>query len=217
MKVIGAGLGRTGTSSLQAALEELLGGNCYHMKTILLQPDHLQVWHDFATGKTSNINWKRLFEYHTASVDFPVCIYYRELMEIFPEAKVILTHRDPELWWNSFIRLQKLFNKARLFSFCVPRLQKIFRFTDKIIIDDFFEGKLEKQNCIKIFERHNTDVRAKVPKDRLLEYNIKQGWEPLCDFLNIKVPDTPFPHLNSGIEPLQKLFRRTLLRWILRR
>jgi len=217
MKVIGAGLGRTGTSSLQAALEELIGGNCYHMKTILLQPAHLQVWHDLATGKTSKINWKRLFECYTASVDFPVCIYYRELMEIFPKAKIILTHRDPELWWNSFIRLQNLVNKARLLSFCVPRLQKVSCFTEKIIIDDFFDGKLEKQNCIKIFERHNASVRATVPKDRLLDYNIKQGWEPLCDFLNVKIPDTPFPHLNSGIEPLQKLFRKTLSRWILRR
>jgi len=74
MKVIGAGLGRAGTSSLQTTLEELLEGKCYHMKTILLQPNHLQIWHNYAVGKTSKINWEKLFKNYTASVDFPVCI-----------------------------------------------------------------------------------------------------------------------------------------------
>lgn len=89
MKVVGAGFGRTGTSSLQAAPEELLDGKCYHMKSVLLQPEHLQVWHDFAAGKMPRMNWKRLFQGYVAAVDFPVCMYYKELITIFPDARVV--------------------------------------------------------------------------------------------------------------------------------
>jgi len=96
LKVIGAGFGRTGTSSLQAVLEDLLGGKCYHMKEIMMQSAHLQAWHDFAVGKTPAMDWEWLFADYRAAVDCPVCMYYDELMEVFPEAKVILTVRDPE-------------------------------------------------------------------------------------------------------------------------
>jgi hypothetical protein len=209
-KVIGAGFGRTGTSSLQVALEELLGGKCYHMKDIMLQPAQLQAWHDFAVGKTPVMDWKRLFAGYTAAVDCPVCMYYEELMEAFPEARVILTVRDPQHWWKSFNRLMSIVDKARLLRFLAPKLRKVARFTDKIIIQDVFEGRMEKEHCIRIFEMHNNRVRKVVPKDRLLEYNITQGWEPLCKFLKVPIPETPFPHLNAGKRSLYKLFGKTL-------
>ena len=206
MQVIGAGFGRTGTSSLQSALQELLGGKCYHMKDIMTNPVQLRIWHDFAVGKTASPDWKHLFAGYAAAVDCPVCLYYKELMEVFPDAKVVLTLRDPESWWKSHNRLMSLTRKARLFCCISRRLSMIARFTDKLIIENVFEGRLEKEHCIRIFERHNTCVRETVPRNRLLEYDVRQGWEPLCNFLNIAVPDRPFPHLNAGRWSLYKLF-----------
>jgi len=217
MQVIGAGFGRTGTSSLQAALEVLLGGPCYHMKSVLLQDDHLQTWLDFATGTTHEMNWRRLLHGYSAAVDFPVCIYYRELMAAYPGAKVVLTIKDPLQWWASFSRLQSLTDKARLLCFCVPRLRKIARFTDKLIIQGVFGGQLDKDVCIAVYNRHIAEVRFAVPRERLLEFDVRQGWDPLCGFLGRPVPQEPFPHLNAGMEPLRRLFRQTLVRWMLRR
>ncbi len=212
MQVIGAGFGRTGTSSLQKALEELLGGRCYHMKDIMTNPVQLQSWHDFAVGKTSSLDWKRLLEGYAAAVDCPVCLYYKELMDVFPEAKVILTLRDSDSWWRSFNRLMSLVDKARLLCFLSPKLSKVARFTDTIIIENAFNGKLEKEQCIHIFESHNAAVRKTVPQERLLEYDVRQGWQPLCDFLGLTVPDNHFPHLNAGRWSLYKLFGKGILR-----
>lgn len=212
MHVIGAGFGRTGTSSLQAALEELLGGRCYHMKDIMTKPSQLQAWHDFAVGQTSALDWTLLFAGYVAAVDCPVCLYYKELMAVFPEAKIVLTLRDSESWWYSFNRLMSLVGKARLLCFISRRLRKIARFTDTIIIENVFKGQLEKEHCIGIFECHNAAVRKAVPRERLLEYDVRQGWKPLCDFLGIAVPDKPFPHLNAGRRSLYKLFGKGMLR-----
>ena len=217
LKIIGAGFGRTGTSSLQAALEELLGGKCYHMKEIMMQSAHLRAWHDFAVGKTPAMDWEWLFADYRATVDCPVCMYYDELMEVFPEAKVILTVRDPEQWWKSFNRLMSTVNKARLLCFLVPKLRKIAQFTDKIIIEDVFGGRLEKEHCIRIFKKHNDAVRNVVPRDRLLEYDVKQGWEPLCAFLDVPIPGKPFPHLNAGKRSLYQLFGKAVLHGLRRR
>jgi hypothetical protein len=212
MKVIGAGFGRTGTSSLQAALEELLGGKCYHMKDIMMYPAQLKMWHEFALGKTPSMDWDRLFAGYVASVDCPACIYYKEIMGVFPEAKIILTVRDSQSWWKSFNRLMSLVDNARLMRFFIPKLRKLSQFADKIIIENVFGGRMEKENCINIFERHNQEVREWVPKGRLLEYDVAHGWKPLCDFLGVAIPKKPFPHLNAGKRSLYKLFGQSALK-----
>jgi len=212
MHIIGAGFGRTGTTSLQKALEELLGGRCYHMKDIMTNRVQLDAWHDFAVGRTPALDWKLLFEGYTAAVDCPVCLYYKELMNVFPEAKVILTLRDSESWWKSFNRLMSLVGKARLLCFMSRRLRMIARFTDTIIIENAFDGRLEKEHCMRIFESHNAAVRTTVPSERLLEYDVQQGWQPLCDYLGLTVPDKPFPHLNAGRRSLYTLFGKGMLR-----
>ena len=212
MEAIGAGFGRTGTSSLQAALEELLGGKCYHMKDIIMHPAQLQAWHEFAVGKKSTMDWELLFEGYVAIVDCPACIYYKEIMEVFPEAKIILTVRDSQSWWKSFNRLMSMVDKARLLRFFIPKLRKLSQFADKIIIENVFGGRMEKENCINIFERHNQEVRELVPKDRLLEYDVAQGWKTLCEFLGVEVPKKPFPHLNAGKRSLYKLFGQSVLK-----
>jgi hypothetical protein len=163
------------------------------------------------------MDWRRLLQGYAAAVDFPACIYYRELMAAFPEAVVVLTLKDPLQWWESFSRLQRLTSKARLLCFCIPKLRNIARFTDKVIIQDVFGGRLDKETCIAAYSRHIAGVRAAVPRSRLLEFDVRQGWEPLCGFLGRPVPQKPFPHLNAGMEPLRRLFRQTLLRWMLGR
>jgi hypothetical protein len=217
MKVIGAGFGRTGTSSLQSALEEILGGECYHMMTISRRPDHLRAWHDFALGKTPEMDWKGLFKDYVACVDFPVCMFYRELMEVFPDAKVILTVRDPQSWWRSFNVLMSIVSKARWLRFFGPNLRRNIEFSDKLVTENTFGGRLEKENCIKVFERHNQEVRESVPEERLLEFDVTQGWEPLCEFLNLPIPEKKFPHLNAGGKTLRKLYRQTVLKGFVQR
>ena len=217
MKVIGAGFGRTGTASLQSALEQLLGGACYHMKALIMRPDHLRAWHDFATGTTPRMDWQRLLSGYEACADFPACLFYRQLMDVFPGAKVVLTVRDAESWWKSFSLLLKTVNRARWLRFFGPRLHMLIEFADRIIVQDAFGGSLEKDHCIQAYERHNSEVRAAVPEGRLLEFDVRQGWEPLCSFLSVPVPQTGFPHMNAGDETLRKLFRRTVLKGLMHR
>jgi hypothetical protein len=217
MQIIGAGFGRTGTSSLQQALEKLLGGPCYHMTAVIRQPEHLRAWYAFATGGTACMDWQKLMEGYAACVDFPACLYYRELMATFPQAKVILTLRDSESWWRSFSLLLKTVNSARWLRFFGPRLRMLIGFADRIIVRDAFGGSLEKERCIEAYERHIRQVRAEVPESRLLEFDVRQGWEPLCAFLGAPVPQCPFPHRNAGDAVLKKLFRRTVADSFLRR
>ena len=211
MHVIGAGFGRTGTASLKNALERLLGGPCYHMTTLISRPDHVQAWADFAAGRRP-MNWHQLLAGHVAAVDFPVCIYYRQLLEVFPEARVVLTLRDPNKWWNSFSRLLTTVNRVRWMRHLSPRLRLLVEFADIIITRNTFDSRLEREHCIHIFERHNAAVRALVPAERLLAFDIADGWEPLCAFLQLPVPAEPFPHEHAGRIPLRQTLRRMLLR-----
>jgi hypothetical protein len=99
----------------------------------------------------------------------------------------------------------------------VPRLRTIARFTDTLIVQKVFGGTLERDSCIAVYNRHIAEIRASVPRERLLEFDVQQGWEPLCDFLKKPVPPVSFPHMNAGMEPLRRLFRQTLLQWLFRR
>lgn len=217
MQVIGAGFGRTGTTSLQSALEQILGSPCYHMTAIIKNPDHLRAWHSFATGATARMDWATLMKGYAACVDFPACLFYRQLMETFPEAQVILTVRDSESWWRSFSMLLRTVNSARWLRFFGLRLRMLIEFADRIIVQEAFSGSLEKERCIAAYEQHIRDVREHVPAGRLLEFDVRQGWEPLCEFLSVPVPQNPFPHMNTGDRALQKLFRRTVLKALMRR
>jgi hypothetical protein len=207
MQVIGAGFGRTGTMSMQAALE-LLGYRCYHMKEITERPGHLQAWHEFVSGR-ARMDWKTLFESYEATVDFPACIYYRELLQEFPDAKVILTVRDPERWYQSFLTLQQTTDRFRVFRF-VPRARRFLNFVD-LLLGKVFDRPRDHDNCINVFNRHNQEVQEHVPADRLLVFRVQEGWEPLCKFLGCEVPEgIPFPHLNEGKETLEALVRERL-------
>jgi len=207
MQVIGAGFGRTGTMSMQAALE-LLGYRCYHMQEITKDPRHLPAWHAFVIG-AAQMDWKRLFAGYDATVDFPACAFYRELLVEFPDAKVVLTVRDPERWFQSFLTLQETTDRFRIFRF-VPRVRRFLNFVD-LLLGKVFNSPRDHDHCIDVFKRHNQEVKAYVPADRLLVFQVQEGWEPLCKFLGREVPaGTPFPHLNEGRASLEKLAREHL-------
>jgi hypothetical protein len=203
MKIIGAGYGRTGTVSLQQAFEHL-GYPCYHMQEVMKAYDrgHVEQW-DAALGG-QNIDWDALFAGYEATVDFPACVFYQELMEAFPDALVILSIRDPEHWWNSYAKLLNLVSKATWFNF-VPMFRK-FSAMNTHLMDKVFGGSLttlSKDDYIAQYLRHIDEVKETVPAERLLVYSVTEGWEPLCKFLGHPIPDRPFPHANAGISELR--------------
>jgi Sulfotransferase domain len=202
IKVIGAGLGRTGTLSLKAALEELGFSRCYHMTDVFAHRDHAKVWDDAAHGQP--VDWETLFQGYQATVDWPGCAFYEEFMQRYPDAKVILSVRNPERWYES--ARQTIFYARNAFpgwmSFVVPRMRRFTRMIDRLVWKGLFEGRFEdKAYAINVFNRHNEQVQRVVPVDRLLVYEVQQGWEPLCNFLGVPVPaDKKFPHLNDTVE-----------------
>ena len=213
IEVIGAGLGRTGTKSLQAALETLGYGPCYHMTEVFGHPEHLPMWEAATRGEP--VEWERIFGGYRATVDWPGAAFYERLMEAYPRAKVILTVRDPERWYESVRSTIYDVRKpasSQLFSFVarfVPRLRNTRRaalLVSDLVWKQTFGDRFEDRKCaLETFSHINQQVRERVPEDRLLVYEISEGWQPLCDFLGAEPPEgVPFPHLNDT-----KSFRRT--------
>ena len=192
LKVIGAGFGRTATASLKYALETLLEMPCYHMSEVLGKAGHVDLWLDAAAGKP---DWDAIFDGYGATVDFPASNYWRELAAAYPDAKVLLSLRDPERWYQS--------TQETIFS---PRLQEFQTGTKwgkmiKATIDDHLGGNMnDRESLIQAFNAHNDAVRAAFDEDRLLVFEAKQGWGPICAFLGVDEPTEPFPHVNSKEE-----------------
>jgi hypothetical protein len=199
IQVIGAGFGRTGTLSLKAALEELGFNKCYHMIEVFARMRDAGIW--AAAGRGEPVDWDSLFAGFRATVDFPSCMFYRELMAKYPEAKVVLTVRDPERWYDSTRETIYFARTAfpKWAAVLIPRMRGFRRMVDQIW-GGVFQGRFEDRAfAIDAFNRHNEQVRREVPADRLLVYEISQGWGPLCAFLGAPVPEgKPFPHLNDA-------------------
>ena len=211
MRVIGAGFGRTGTLSLKSALEELAFGPTYHMQEIMRRPSHIERWHRFAL--TGHADWDALFSGFDSGVDYPVCCVWEELAAHFPDAKVVLTVRDPERWWTSTASTIYGFRTAFAgwLQHLVPVVGHFVEMIDRLIWDGLFDGRfLDQHHAIHVYEEHIDRVRDTCPPERLLVFDVAEGWEPLCAFLNVPVPARPFPHLNDA-----KVTRRvvTSVRW----
>ena len=215
LEVIGAGFGRTGTMSLKVALEELGFGPCYHMTEVYANPEHMEPWEAAARGDP--VDWKKLFRDYRATVDWPSTAYYEELMNRYPEARLILTVRDPDRWYESarntiynvqYVASSPIFSLGALF---VPRMRHLRRaalMARDLVWEEVFDGRFEDRGyAIEVFNRWNEEVRLRVPAERLLAYEVKDGWEPLCEFLGVEAPDIPFPYLNDA-EAFQKMIRR---------
>jgi hypothetical protein len=191
LSVIGAGFGRTGTLSLKQALEELGVGPCYHMMEVIKKPGGAAQWEAVADGKA--LDWEDVFDGFRSTVDWPSATYYRELAEAFPDAKVILSLRDPESWFAS--------TQATIFkqAFDDPNDQ-FSRMASKVIGRLFDHRMHDKAHVIGVYNRHNETVQQVIPADRLLVYNVAEGWSPLCAFLGVPVPEGPMPKVNSTEE-----------------
>ena len=192
LAVIGAGLPRTGTSSLKLALEQLGLGPCYHMREILSYPERARDWEAAADGKP--VDWEAVFKGYRSTTDAPGCHFYKQLAQHYPAAKLILSLRDPDSWFSSTQEtiLQPFVMKMHTAMGTLGMCNKIGWGDDPKLRD--------KDYMIARFHRHNVDVLKAIPKDRLLVFEAKQGWAPLCAFLGVPVPSTPYPHVNSREE-----------------
>ena len=225
MEIIGAGFGRTGTRSLKTALEELGFGPCYHMVEVFEHPEHADVWQ--AAWRGEPVGWEGLLGDYRAAVDWPACTFYGELMERYPDAKVLLSVRDPERWYESVrntIYELSSFNSGLGFSRVAFAVVTLFAFgrssrgnpVENIIWEGTFDRRFEnKAYAIGVFEKHNEEVKRRVPPDKLLVYEVKEGWGPLCAFLGVEEPDRPFPRLNDTAEMRRRLRVMRTLSYVL--
>jgi sulfotransferase family protein len=202
MKLIGAGFGRTGTLSMKVALEQLGYGPCYHMTEVFEHPDRIALFRAAAAGEP--VDWDAVFAGYESTVDWPGVSFWRELVARYPDAKVLLTVRDPERWYAS---VRSTIHPAahpdspelRALAAAMPGIAEGRELTDLLIWEREFSGRGDDPEYVKrVFTEHNAAVRREVPADRLLVYRVGDGWEPLCAFLGVPVPDEPFPHLNDG-------------------
>jgi Sulfotransferase domain len=186
LKIIGAGFPRTGTTTLKKSLEILGFDKTYHFKDLIANPDKLKYWLEIEnTGQT---DYAQLFDGYMASVDFPGYPYYKLLMEKYPDAKVILTLRDFESWYESNYNT---IWQVQPTNDCLEFMHKTY------LVKQFDDNFASKEIAEKKFNAHNNEVNEFVPKEQLLVYEVKNGWEPLCSFLDLPIPDESFPHLNK--------------------
>ncbi|HZO91909.1 MAG TPA: sulfotransferase [Chthonomonadaceae bacterium] len=196
LRVIGAGLGRTGTHSLKLALERLLGAPCYHMVEVFAHPEHVSAWHSAAEGRMPD--WHTLLAGYAAAVDWPAGAFWPELSEAFPDALVVLSVRDPQSWWESAHNTIFQAIPSR------PPDSDWRKMIDAMMTNRFTSALDDPQACIAAFERHNARVRETVPRERLLEWNVAEGWAPLCAALGVPIPEEPFPRTNTREEWLAR-------------
>jgi hypothetical protein len=211
LRVVGAGLGRTGTYSLKIALERLLGAPCYHMAEVFKRPADMDVWRAAANGKLPD--WHKLYGGFGATVDWPSAAFWFEIAEAFPDAVILLSHRPADAWWKSATHtIFEGFRRERKPADApaarpgdqpaggpadnpafIPMITDLFSKT-------FTPSFLDESAAKAAFDRHSADVRQRAPKHRLVEWQAKDGWGPLCAALGVPVPAEPFPLTNTTEE-----------------
>jgi hypothetical protein len=193
LRIVGAGLGRTGTHSLKVALEQLLGGPCYHMIEVFGHPEHVPAWH--AAMLDEPVDWPKVFDGYVATVDWPGGGVWKAISAEYPDALVLLsTRRSADEWWTSasrtiFLGVDRIAADSPAWHAMVMAM--LHRLTPEWP---------DEQATKAAYERHNADVRASVPADRLIDWQPQDGWEPLCAALGVPVPDEPFPLTNTSEE-----------------
>lgn len=220
LKVIGAGFGRTGTTTLKWALETLLGGRCHHMREVFEHPEQVHGWAAKARGEA--VDLATLLEGYVAAVDWPSARYWAELAEQFPAAKVVLTVRDFDRWYESahetiygmstVVERPPVSWMARL----VPRMRRFSQMVDDTVWGErgVFGGRFEDEAHVRaIYERNLEEVKRTIAAERLLVYAPSEGWEPLCRFLEVPVPSEPMQHRNERQEILRARRLMTAVGW----
>lgn len=197
--IVGAGFGRTGTRSLQQAIEILGFGPCHHMYKVRTSAHQLALWQAIADGAAPD--WDAVFDSYAAQVDWPAAAYWQSIAAHYPDAKVILSVRDPEAWYDSM--LQTIVPSATFGTEVDPDPagragSEIIR---KVALERIFQGRIhDRAFALDRFARHREEVTDTIAADRLLVFDVREGWGPLCAFLGCPVPDQPFPSGNSVSE-----------------
>lgn len=215
LEVIGAGFGRTGTASLKQALEELGYVKCHHMSEVFGDSRQADWWDRASRGEA--VNWHEVFDGFKACVDWPSATYYKELAACFPDAKVILSTRDPESWYRS--ARESVYPISVAFPPWITALskpmRKLKRATIRAVWDGTFESRFEdKAYALRVFHRHIDEVKEAIPADRLLIHRATDGWEPLCQFLGKSIPDSPYPRVNESARARRILRVLRVLNWL---
>ncbi len=195
LQVIGAGVARTGTTSLKVALEHLLGGRCYHMHEVFRHPGHIAAWHAAVRGEEPD--WETLLGDFVAAVDFPAAAFWRSLSDSYPDALVILSVRESaDAWYRS---ANGTINELLPDSPTVGD-SEWHSMAHDLLRTRFAPAPFQEEEAKAAYERHNAKVRSAIPPERLLEWKPGDGWDPLCEKLGVPVPDEPFPRLNTTDE-----------------
>jgi hypothetical protein len=197
LKVVGSGLGRTGTKSLQTALNMLGLGPCHHMVEVFAKPESMALWIEAAAGRP---DWDAIFHGYNSMVDYPGAGYWRQLAEYYPHAKVLHSERDPDKWFES--------TQATIFepgSLATRSEGPMADFFNSVIGPPLRAHLHDRAFMTDYFRRHNQEVKRTIPPQRLLVYEAGQGWEPLCRFLDVPVPDAPYPSENSRAEFIARM------------
>jgi hypothetical protein len=198
LKIIGSGFGRTGTASMKLALEILDFGPCHHMEEVLQHPEQVAHWQAIATGKP--VNWEVVFAGYRAQMDWPGAHVWRELAAAYPDAKVIHTFRPEEQWWKSFsATIGTLLSRHKDLP-APPHVRAMVDATYQMICVQTMNGSVDRESALAAYRRREADVLAAISPERLLVFDVAQGWEPLCRFLGVPVPSVPFPRVNSTEE-----------------
>lgn len=191
LEIVGAGFGRTGTLSMKTALEQLGFGPCHHMSEVFGRPESVAGWAAAIEGRDADLDG--LVDGFRSVVDFPSCAVWSRLADHFPEAKVLLTVRSSESWWRSF----EATIGPHIDSTEVGEGKPLMA----AIRDVVFGGRpMDRDHAIEVYEAHNAEVILRTSSDRLLVYELGSGWEPLCGFLDVPVPDVAFRSSNSTEE-----------------
>jgi hypothetical protein len=196
LAVIGSGFGRTGTASLKQALEMLGFGPCHHMEEVLFHPEQVAYWLAVIAGKP--VVWDEVFKGYRSQVDWPGAHVWRQLAAAYPAAKVIHSVRPEDVWWTSFSATIGKLLAMRKDMPAPPHIAAMFDAMEIAIVQQtFFCPVTDREGVLAAYRGRTEQVRAAIPRERLLVFDVTQGWEPLCAFLGVPVPKDPFPRKNS--------------------
>lgn len=196
LNVIGAGVGRTGTYSLKLAINQLGLGPCHHMEEVLHHmPEQVPLWSAAASGQA---DWSRIYSGYKSAVDWPTACFFRELAGVFPQSRFVLTVREPHRWAESFSAT--IYTLLQGKEQAPPEMRDWLEMAAEVIARTGFPFGLSHEELVQAFNAHNNAVREAIPANRLLVFEVKDGWQPLCDFLETPVPASDFPRTNHREE-----------------
>lgn len=199
LEVIDPGFGRTGTLSLKHALDHLGLGPCHHMEEIFLHPEQVAHWQAIAAKKP--VDWSAVFSGYRSQVDWPGAHVWRELAAAYPKAKVVLTVRPEASWWDSFSQTIGRFAATYREMPLPPHIRAMVDAWMALAGQETFGGVFDnRERALAAYRRRTEEVRAAIPPERLLVFDVAEGWEPLCRFLGKPAPSIPFPHVNTNEE-----------------